>query len=669
MKKLTFITSLFSLLGLTASAQYVVNYKKAADAYFAGKEYYAAAELYKRALNIKADSSGLVIPYSGESKAIAERAAGAEYQSMIFKLAEANRLYKNYTEAEKYYALANGFADKQYSMAAYWYGESLMANQKYEEAIEAFEKYIASTGQNEYTGKAKGRIESIRRALNEMRFPKLVQLKKLSGALNTAGSNYAPVIMNGKLYFSSSRPRAVANEKVPVLPGAGQSRVLKKQTPYLNALYEVSGSIDAGSAQVTKVNVAGLAKTEQLAAASFTPTGDRMYFTAWNERSGNTKQAIYSAEKTSSGWSEPKAAGLQVNSKDWNAIQPFVTPDGKFLIFSSDRPGGFGNYDLWYCPLRADGTLGQAINMGAQINTADSEKNPYYNQTTRKLLFSSNNPKGLGGYDFYETEGDFTGWAAARNMGYPFNSSKDDVYFTATNSRGTEGYISSDRESECCLELFAVKREFIKVTGQLIDCITNQPISNAQVSMNDGDAAQTVETGDDGTYTFAIDSRKPIRLVMKKDNYFSKNVSYNAADLAKVDTLVRGDLCLTAFKVDKPIVLNNIYYEFNSAELTQGSKVVLDSLAKIMLDNPDIEIELSAHTDNIGGDAYNFDLSDRRARACVNYLLTKQVNPSRVTSRGYGKTKPIAPNNLPNGKDNPDGRQKNRRTEFKVTKK
>ncbi|WP_129717030.1 OmpA family protein [Pedobacter sp. SYP-B3415] len=669
MKKFTVLTSLLSFLAITASAQYVVNYKKAADAYFAGKEYYAAAEFYKKALNIKADSSGLVLPYSGESKAVAERVAGAEYQSMIFKLAEANRLYKNFAEAEKYYALANGFADKRYSMASYWYGESLMANQKYDEAIDAYEKYIASNPKNEYTDKAAGRIQAIRAAVNEMRYPKLVQVKKLPGALNSAGSNYAPVFMNGKLYISSSRPQEVPNEKVLVVPGNAQTKVLKKQTPYLNALYEVSGSIDAGSAQVSKVKVAGIPKTEQLAAASFNPSGDRMYFTAWNERRENPKQAIFWSQKTGSGWSEPKALGLQVNSKDWNAVQPFVTPDGKFLIFSSDRSGGFGNFDLWYCPLRADGSLGQAVNMGPQINTADSERNPYYNALTRKLMFSSNNPKGLGGYDFYESEGDFTGWSAARNMGYPFNSSKDDVYFTATNSRGTEGYISSDRQSECCLELFAVKREFIKVTGQLIDCVTNQPISNAQVSLNDGDRTQVSETGADGSYTFAIDSRKPIRLAMKKDNYFSKNVSYNAADLAKVDTLVRTDLCLTAFKIDKPIVLNNIYYEFNSAELTEGSKVMLDSLARIMLDNPDIEIELSAHTDNIGGDAYNFDLSDRRAKSCVNYLLTKQINPSRVTSRGYGKTKPVAPNTLPNGKDNPDGRQKNRRTEFKVTKK
>ncbi|MCZ4222630.1 OmpA family protein [Pedobacter sp. SJ11] len=129
------------------------------------------------------------------------------------------------------------------------------------------------------------------------------------------------------------------------------------------------------------------------------------------------------------------------------------------------------------------------------------------------------------------------------------------------------------------------------------------------------------------------------------------------------------DYCINSFKINVPIVLDNIYYEFNSAELTEPSKKVLDALVVIMDDNPEMEIELGSHTDNIGTDAYNQELSERRAKSCVDYLVSKNIAQNRMTFKGYGESTPVAPNKFKNGKDNPDGRAKNRRTEFKVTKK
>lgn len=182
--------------------------------------------------------------------------------------------------------------------------------------------------------------------------------------------------------------------------------------------------------------------------------------TIWNG-SGNKK--IYQVNVSRGNgdvWSAPKLLGTEVNIEGFNSMQPFVTKDGKYLIFSSDRPGGLGKLDLWYCKLRSDGTLSEASNMGNVINSKENDEAPYYNDQTKKLLFSSDGRVGMGGLDFYESTGDFGTWTEPRNVGYPFNSSKDDVYFTPSDSEDSEGYISSDRESVCCLEIFHVKKRF-----------------------------------------------------------------------------------------------------------------------------------------------------------------------------------------------------------------
>jgi OOP family OmpA-OmpF porin len=307
--------------------------------------------------------------------------------------------------------------------------------------------------------------------------------------------------------------------------------------------------------------------------------------------------------------------------------------------------------------------------MGPMINTKEDEQAPYYNFETMKLLYSSAGKVGLGGLDFYESDGDFHIWSEPRNLGYPFNSSKDDVYFTPLNTADSEGYISSDRESVCCLEIFHMKKDFITVEGVLLDCHTEKPLPGAMVILVDSLQELKIKSGADGRYSFRINSNRGFKISAQMDSYFTKVLSYSYAELIKADTLVNPRLCLMPFKIDKPIVLKDILYDFNSAELNEGSKVILDQLYTLMVDNKNIEIELSAHTDNIGTEVYNSDLSERRARSCVDYLTSKGVNPERMKSKGYGFSRPVAPNQFPNGDDNFLGRQQNRRTEFKVIKK
>lgn len=665
MKKILVLLLLIG--GSFAQAQYVVNYKKVADTYFENKDYYAASTFYKKALRITGDSTKALLPYGKERKGTSEEKVTEDYEGAIYNLAESSRMYREFAEAEKYYAIAITFTNTRYRRALFYYAESLRANKKFLPAITTFESFISKNPNNVLVKDAEKEIASCKFALEEMRFPRMVKIKKVQANINGLGSNYAPVKVNQNFYFTSSRPINVAGRRDIVKTETGEVQVSTKANPFLNTLYITKNEMSASEISVRMMDI-NLPKQMEVAAATFSPDGNTVYFTAWREKE---HYSIYTAKKSNDRWADPQPLGFEVNSKDFNSLQPFVTRDGNFLLFSSDRTGGYGKLDLWYCAIRSDGTLGQPVNLGPTINTEDDERAPYYNPLTKKLIFSTDGRIGLGGLDFFESNGDLISWSEPKNMGYPFNSSKDDLYFTAVNGDETRGYISSDRESSCCLEVFEVKREFISVNGLLSDCKTKLPLTNATVIFTNAEGTQKVITGADGKYDFKADSKRPVKLTFSKEDYFSITKNYIYEELAKADTMIYKDYCLSPFKIGIPIALDNVYYEFDSAGLTELSKKVLDFLIPIMEENAEMEIEIGSHTDNTGTKEYNLDLSNKRAQSCVDYLVSKGISSARMTSKGYGEAMPIAPNETGRGrrkKDNPDGRAKNRRTEFKVTK-
>ncbi|MCX2453226.1 OmpA family protein [Pedobacter sp. PLR] len=654
----------FMLLGSIASAQFVTNSKRVADIYYQNKEYYAAAEYYKKALQISSDTAGFVVPYGFESKLKKDSPKKEDYENSVYQLAESLRQYKNYRDAEKWYAIAITFSNPKFNLADFWYGVTLRANQNYEAAITAFKTFLKkNNGQGEYQRNANMGIASCEFALYEVSHPRLFKLARLNNDINQAGSNYTPLLRGSTLYFSSSRPVDSKGKSVVLSDDKGSAKVTRKQSPYVNAIYEATGNLMKEKITVSRVTTN--IKDKELAAPAFLPNGKAMFLTGWNARE---TRKIYQLKRNTSGsdWSEPVELSGSINVNGFNSMQPFVSKNGKYLIFASDRPGGFGKYDLWYCAIRPDGSFGQAVNMGNTINTAGDEEAPYYNSRTKKLLFSSNGKVGLGGFDFYESEGDFDSWSDPRNLGYPMNSSKDDLYFTSVDEDDVAGYISSDRESLCCLEVFYLKREFLNLRGQVFNCKDGKPLENVLVTVSDSLQQFMFTTGPDGKYNFQLNTNRRLKITASKKDYFDKILSYSYDQLAQKDTLLTEDICLVPWPPG-PIELKNVLYEFDKAELTEDSKEKMDFLYTILVDNPTIEIELSAHTDNKGTAGYNLDLSDRRAKSCVDYLVSKGIDPGRMTSKGYGMSRPVAENTI-KGKDNPAGRALNRRTEFIVTK-
>lgn len=648
------LTALLLLLIAPAFAQFNENDKALADKAFSNKDYYEAAYYYKRlATGLNIDPQP-VIPFHSSSAPVKSKKTPPVNQVYIcYQLAESYRGYLNYLEAEGWYfkVIDQGSAAK-YPLVRLWYGVCLRANQNFDAAIKQLEEFTHEyTGTGNYIDIANKELANCRFAKEQYKYPGLIATTKMKGHVNSDGSDYSLVINNSNRWITSSR-------------------LIKNDKRHLNRIYALSDTAKTGMVMVDFKDNSRKQEIEY-GTPSINGTGKRMYLTRWFKVGAKTTHAIYMSKWLDNTWSQPVKLNSNVNADGFNSIQPFVTQDGKRLYFASNKPGGQGGDDIWMSDLDADGNPTNSVNLGPTINTAMDEQAPYYDGFNKRLMYSSKGLTGLGGFDFFESWYDGEKWSAPKNMGYPMNSAKDDLYYFPDNTDPKKFYISSDRESDCCLNLFSVIDKKHTVSGIITDCNTHKALPGVKVSFVDSISKKTVKevvTGADAKYAFNVTTTRPYQMVLEKQGYFTKVLPVPANGTMRGDTLVNPDICLQAFEVNKPIVIKNILYDFNKATLRPESKTVLDSLVTIMVDNPKIIVQLSAHTDSIGSEAYNMKLSQERAQACVDYIISKGIADTRIIAKGYGKSHPIAPNSLPNGKDNPEGRQLNRRTEFTVLK-
>ena len=643
-----------TLLGAPSRAQFVADYKRTADMYFARQDYYSAAEYYSKALENKLDKKTGFYPYEmAMAKMPSKSTKMKQYEELVYRLAESYRNYNDFLSAEKWYAQAVQFSTGQYPLARYWYGVCLRSNGKFSEALAQFQQFRSTyTTADDIQASADREIANCQFAVKEMeKTNSPFTVWKMGGTANQGGANYAPVWWMNQLTFTSSR-------SLPAAP---------KNNPYVNHLY-TSRSADSAETAFQLVDVPG--QSMELGVSALTPDGLTMFLTQWSVKDGKKQADLYKSERKGTSWSEPaKLSTLDVPGS--STMQPAVSTDGKYLLFSSDRPGGLGKFDLWYAPLDNTGNPGTAVNLGTLVNSAGDDEAPYYDAGMKVLIFSTNGRVGMGNFDFFQSQGDLANLTAPVNMGMPMNSSKDDMYFASTSvGKGIykNAFVSSDRASSCCLELFKVTRRGKRIDGDIVSCDTpGKYLDGVEITLLDPATKQpvaTTTTDGSGMYGFDLDDPGDFKVVAKKEGYFTKTFSISSGSMTAVDTLNDPELCLRAIPLHA-IELKNILYDFNKASLRPESFIVLDTLVSILDDNPTMTIELGSHTDGIGSVKYNLKLSDARAKSCVDYLVSKGIDPARLTSRGYGKCCPIAPEKM-NGKDYPEGRQLNRRTEFSV---
>jgi outer membrane protein OmpA-like peptidoglycan-associated protein/tetratricopeptide (TPR) repeat protein len=645
---------------VSAKAQFTYDYLKAADDYYRKADYYSAAQYYEKYLSTNGvirngEFDPYVVKASGNTK---DKKALSSKEQAIYNLAESYRQLNYYVKAEPFYEQAANFDDARFPLADFHYAATLRALGKFEEAEKAFRRFLeVYKTEDKYTEAANREILNLQFIQQQMKRKDLGQYTVIpADAFASEGANYAPVWAGGNtVYFTTTRPDNTSSKK-----------------EHLNKVYQAT--LEGGNfTNAAKVNVAQPAEVHQ-GGASVSADGNTMYLTRWTIGEGKKTASIYVSRKSGETWSDPAPMSAGVNAADANNKQPFVTADGK-LYFASDRAGGQGGFDLYVADVNAAGDASNVTNLTA-LNTKFDEEAPSYHAESGTLVFATNGRVGMGGFDLFFTKMKDGSWSTPENFGHPVNSIKNDMYFLSRGGAKNilqDVLISTDRAAECCLQMFAVskvKRPKL-IAGSVVDCKTNNALAGAQVVVKDA-ANNTVFNGTtttSGTYNFSMEDFASVKISGTLQGYTPNSTNATAPTDEAAEGTTLPVLCLNKTpEVGTVEVLDNVYFAFNKAVVLEESFDALNKLAQILKDNPTVSVEISGHTDSKGDDQYNQKLSEARAKSVVEYLVSQGIDKSRLVAVGYGEAKPVAQNTNPDGTDNPEGREKNRRTEFKVIK-
>lgn len=408
-------------------------------------------------------------------------------------------------------------------------------------------------------------------------------------------------------------------------------------------------------------------------AAALSQDGKVIVWTGCNYPNNFGSCDLYWSYRKGNEWSQPENLGPIVNTQGWEG-HPSLSHDGKWLYFSSGRPGGQGAKDVWVTHWNGD-FWEMPVNLGPAVNSSGDEITPFIHADGNTLYFSSNGHPGFGGEDLFVSYRDKAGaWGTAQNLGFPLNT-PDDESSVYVNSSGSRGYIASERPGgygQKDIYVFDMPQRakpqmastFLR--GFTRDSVTHAPVPSRVmlIDLATGDTVRKVVSGrSDGRFLMSLPLDREYAAFVEADGYGFTSKHFYLKDLgegASRDTFFDLTLDLNKFRKNTTIVLRNIFFASGSARLLEASTVELQFLTDLLRDRTGMKIEIMGHTDNVGAQADNMALSQARAAAVRDYLIAQGIDGQRITAVGYGETRPVADNATP------DGRQQNRRTEFRV---
>lgn len=604
---------------------------------------------------------------------------------VAYRLAESYRINRDYENAQTWYATAFDNSNEQLPLALYYHGLMLKMNGNCTKAKDSFLKFKKLSGGNpelaSYVKQMKNELagcDSVSKLVNHL---SKISVIHLDSNINKINIESAPLMTDEKtmIYSSMRTDKKLFKYSHPDSVNTNFRKFYKaeKQKDEWKYAGELEGPFNSTETNSTN--------------GTYSLDGDRFYFTRCAPNWKNEIIcAIYVSEKSGNSWSEPVKLNSKINNPKYTSTQPSASIESKkgneVVYFSSNNPDGRGGLDLWYFIYDLKNkTYSTPKNLGNKINTAADETTPYFDKETQSLFFSSTGWPGMGGLDIFKARGELKKFSSPENIGAPVNSSYDDLYYTEGKNR-EEGFFVSNRKGSytiggnptCCDDIYAFKRtEYIKLkaAGTIYSSkngVEKSPVKNAVLSLYMIDPRETepilikkFNADANGNYNTPIEAGYDYKIVAEGEGYLNNSGNINSKNLTTSQTIQK-DVSLTALP-EGVIEIKNIYYEFGKAELTANSTTVIDTtLLTLMQENPEIKIEIGSHTDSKGSDDFNMKLSQQRAESVVNYLISKGIERNRLVAKGYGETKPIAPNTKTDGSDNPEGREKNRRTEFKI---
>ena len=394
-----------------------------------------------------------------------------------------------------------------------------------------------------------------------------------------------------------------------------------------------------------------------------------LYYAAEYNDIGYGRYDIYKVSKIGNGWSAPLNLGRNINSDFWESA-PSISPDGQALFFSSNKPGGMGGIDIYVSYKNKNGVWGKAFNLGPNINTTGDDQTPFIHADNRTLYFASNGWPGYGGTDLFVSYKKVDGkWSKPTNLGYPINTF-DNEGSIAIASNGSEGYIASDRiDSRGGLDIYkVVLPENVRANrtyyfnGFITDAITHKAIPGLVRLADPKDSTKFMMVNVDSSGSFVLSIPEfdslGIQVNSPQHEYASSLLSKeNVVQLGGTTQYFNLNPIQNKFTKD----FKNVFFEVNAAQLTRASFVELDALVNYLESSANATILIEGHTDNTGTDIANMNLSEKRANAIAQYLISKGIVKERIATKGFGASKPIADNNTQ------AGRAKNRRTSFTIT--
>ena len=559
------------------------------------------------------------------------------------------------------------------------YAKSLKAIAKYDSAVKELDRFMQLTDVPELKQEAQFEKDGI--MLIKGMEPNLeTSISVVDLDLKTGSAEYSPREnpSDGYLYLGSLN----RNDKIEVAD----------EVDDFHAMLYVAEKDDEGKYD----NVEPLGKTINRIGfhspnVAFSRDGKTMYFTrVQTEGTEITSSEILVSYKRDEGWSAPvKATGI---NGDWQCKHPAAGQlYGKDVIFfSADMAGGLGGMDVYYANVLGGGEFSTPVNLGKKINTAKEDLAPFYHDGT--LYFSTNGKPTLGGFDILYTVWDGAEWSNTENLGFQFNTSYDDLYFSM-NADGKSGYFVSNRPTEgkkrlksktCCDDIFAfnIKEIVIDLLATVVDQ-EDAPLGGATITLKN--VTDPISNPDDIKYNelgnefnFGLDADYKYKALITADGYYPDSIEFNTAgilDNYTVEKLVslrpipvaptEPEYEIILATINEPIRLNNIYYDLDDDKILPDAEKDLSQLYDLMTTYPDMVIELSSHTDSQGTSRYNEGLSQRRAQSATNWLLQRGVAESRIKPVGYGES--VILNRCTNGIRCPDEEHRfNRRTEFKI---
>lgn len=585
------------------------------------------------------------------------------YTLAYAKLAETYWKKEDLKAAEKIYKrlLVQSKNDKENFLTYYALGNLMFEQQQYAAAVDYYEQATATNIPEKWNNK----MERVKWLLENSRFAQQAMANPV---------DFDPILLDNNINtrYDEYLPMVTADESSLVFTRRMSSDIHGNEDFYYSKLQSDS------TWQIALSLESPINTPLDEGAICISPDGAKLFFAARGRSDSEGGFDIYYCNRVGSSWNGPYNIGRPINSSSWES-QPSISADGKALYFCSRRGGGYGGIDIWVSYLNDNGFWSEPENLGPNINTPFDEQSPFIHPDNQTLYFSSNGHIGMGDADLYLSRKQNDKWGEAENLGYPINTLGNENGLIVTAS-GKKAYFSSFNDSTG-LDIYyfdlppSVQPNYVSyvkgkvrdkeskkalgATIELIDLESGEIIIQTTSDVVNGEFLVTLSSGKNYMYNVSKAGYLFFSENFSLKNYDSEQPYFLNIDLQPIKKEEKGQDDLV-WNVGQSVVLKNVFFASNSFELQPNSFSELDKLANLLLEYPKLKIEISGHTDNIGEEDYNQQLSNNRAKAVYNYLVNKGIAAKQLTYKGYGSTRPIATN------DTEQGRAINRRTEFTI---